>query len=299
MITTISRHMRSIVRSCGVDARVIPNGIPESSFEPVKLDEVSQLNAALDGASRPGLLFKMARWEREKGWTQALDAIGRARARQDSQHTQSERSIGAPLLIARSGGPTGQGGGLAHDAESRGLRVVSFDSEHDFVTGLGAGVRTGADVVSLRFGVSPSLARVLFAASDGVLANSVSEPFGLVGLEAMAAGGVAFTGGTGEDYAIAGHNAVVLETLDPMEIVSRWQEIADSPTLASRLRRAARRTARQYQWRVVVNLLIESLSQQARRRGILQPGAVPRRRRHRAHATMRFTNTAIDRASTA
>ncbi|MGH9887291.1 MAG: glycosyltransferase, partial [bacterium] len=28
MITTVSRHMRSIVRSCGADARVIPNGIP-------------------------------------------------------------------------------------------------------------------------------------------------------------------------------------------------------------------------------------------------------------------------------
>ncbi len=66
-----------------------------------------------------------------------------------------------------------------------------------------------------RFGVSASLARTLYAASDGVLANSVSEPFGLVGLEAMAAGGVAFTGGTGEDYAIGGRNAVVLETLDP------------------------------------------------------------------------------------
>ncbi len=35
-------------------------------------------------------------------------------------------------------------------------------------------------------------------------------PNGLVGLETMAAGGVACTGGTGEDYAVAGRNALVL-----------------------------------------------------------------------------------------
>jgi len=45
------------------------------------------------------------------------------------------------------------------------------------------------------------LARVLYSASDGVLANSSHEPFGLVGLEAMAAGGVSFVGETEEDYA--------------------------------------------------------------------------------------------------
>src|SRR6185312_10187784 len=97
-----------------------------------------------------------------------------------------------------------------------------------FVAGLGDGARDGADVVNLRFGVSASLARTLYAASDGVLANSVSEPFGLVGLEAMAAGGVAYTGGTGEDYAIAGRNAIVLETLDPGEIIRHWEELASS-----------------------------------------------------------------------
>jgi hypothetical protein len=32
-ITTISRYMRSIIRSCGADARVIPNGIPESALQ--------------------------------------------------------------------------------------------------------------------------------------------------------------------------------------------------------------------------------------------------------------------------
>src|SRR6185437_299939 len=173
------------------------------------------------------------------------------------------------MLLARSGGPSGSGGELAQDAEARGLRLVSFDSEAAFAAGLADGARDGAEVVNLRFGVSASLARTLYAASDGVLANSVSEPFGLVGLEAMAAGGVAYTGGTGEDYAIAGRNAIVLETLDPGEIIRHWEELASSPETVSRLRREARKTAREYEWRSVIAILIDALERQAHRRGLI------------------------------
>lgn len=264
LITTISRHMRSIIRSCGVDARVIPNGIPEASFEPVRSTEVARIRKALDEQKGAGFLFKMARWEREKGWSQALDAVAHSRS-----HSAVADRPSSPVLIARAGGPTGTGVGLTQDAQTRGLRVASFDSEHALLEGLNESVRSGADVVSLRFGVSPTLARTLYAASDGVLANSVSEPFGLVGLEAMAAGGVAFTGGTGEDYAISGRNAVVLETLDPAEIVSRWSELAAAPDLSARLRRSARRTARDYKWRTITEILIESLSREARRQGLI------------------------------
>jgi glycosyltransferase involved in cell wall biosynthesis len=266
LITTISRHMRSIIRSCGADARVIPNGLPDASFDPAGPADVAHIRGALDAQSRSGILFKMARWEREKGWTQALDAIRQTR---DCSAQQWDARRSPPVLIARSGGPTGSGSGLAHDAESRRLRVVSFDTQSDFLSGLRDGVRAGADVVSLRFGVSPSLARMLYTASDGVLANSVAEPFGLVGLEAMAAGGVAFTGGTGEDYAVGGRNAIVLETLDPSEIVTRWKELTASPQLGAKLRRAARKTAREYTWRAVATMLIGSLTRQARRQGLL------------------------------
>jgi hypothetical protein len=50
---------------------------------------------------------------------------------------------------------------------------------------------------------------MVFVCADGVLANSGREPFGLVGLETMAAGGTAFTGNTGEEYAQHMDNAVV------------------------------------------------------------------------------------------
>jgi glycosyltransferase involved in cell wall biosynthesis len=266
MITTISRHMRSIIRACGVDARVIPNGIPDASFDAPTPAKIAHIRRAFDTPRASGFLFKMARWEREKGWSQALDAVAHARAASAADPSGSTRS---PILVARSGGPTGTGVGLANDAESRGLRVVSFNDEQEFMNGLAEGVRSGADVISLRFGVSPLLARALYAASDGVLANSVSEPFGLVGLEAMAAGGLAFTGGTGEDYAIGGRNAVVLETLDPAEIVARWAELDESPQLAARLRRAARRTARDYTWRSISQILLGVVTYQARAQGLV------------------------------
>ncbi len=248
-ITTVSRHMRSIVRACGTDARVIPNGIPSAALVPVARREVAALRSSV--AERPdmGLFFKMARWEREKGWTQALDAVAQARA--------AERRF---MLVARAGGPTGVGGELQREAARRRLNVVPFHSERDFLDDMSQAVRGEADVVDLRFGVSPALARTLFAAADGVLANSVSEPFGLVGLEAMAAGGVAYTGGTGEDYAIGGRNAVVLETLDPAEIVQRSTELAASPDVASRIRRQARKTAQGYEWSSVIGLLVKALA---------------------------------------
>lgn len=264
MITTVSRHMRSIVRACGADARVIPNGIPDTALEPVARRDVSAVRSALGSRPNAGLCFKMARWEREKGWAQALDAVAHLRDR--------ERPM---VLVARSGGPNGAGGELAHDASQRGLRLASFDSEGAFVSGLSETVRAGVEVANLRFGVSASLARTLFAASDGVLANSVSEPFGLVGLEAMAAGGVAYTGGTGEDYAIAGRNAVVLETLDPSEIVRHWEALASSPETMTRLRREARKTARDYEWRSVIAILIDALERQAQKRGLISASVAP------------------------
>lgn len=258
LITAVSRHMRSIVRSCGADARVIPNGIPSAALTPASRQDVSQLRAAVTPQPGTGMFFKMARWEREKGWSQALDAVSMLR--------RSERPF---VLVARGGGPSGQGGELTRDASERGLRVISFDTEREFLGEMAESAEANADVVNLRFGVSSSLARSLYAASDGVLANSVSEPFGLVGLEAMAAGGVAYTSGTGEDYAIGGRNAVVLETLDPTEIVKRSQELASSPETVARIRRGARKTAKEYEWRSVVSLIVATLEGQARSQGLL------------------------------
>src|SRR5262249_33350913 len=93
---------------------------------------------------------------------------------------------------------------------------------------------------------------LLYRASDAVLANSGHEPFGLVGLEAMAAGGVACTGCSGEDYAVSGRNALVLQTGDPLEFVGALHRLRASPEDERSLRREGRRTAKQYAWPHVV-----------------------------------------------
>ncbi|HEY4132162.1 MAG TPA: glycosyltransferase family 4 protein, partial [Gemmatimonadaceae bacterium] len=256
-VTTISRYMRSIIRSHGADAQVIPNGIPAELLKPVPRAEHAPLAQVLRGESRTRLFFKMARWEREKGWHQALGAVAELRARGRS-----------PLLVARSGGPSITAEGLHGAAAACGLRVKDVNDEAALTEQILASPRRGVDVLNLRFAVSTSLARTLFAVADGVLANSIYEPFGLVGLEAMAAGGMIYTGGTGEDYAVDGRNAVVLETLEPLEIARRWEELNDAPARATRIRRAARSTAKDYSWERIVAVLIERVASQAAKQGL-------------------------------
>jgi glycosyltransferase involved in cell wall biosynthesis len=256
-IATISRYMRSIIRSCGVDAQVIPNGIPAELLEPMSRGDTTSLRRLIDRERPVTLFFKMARWEREKGWMQALGAVSEMRERGHQ-----------PLLIARTGGPSAGAEGLDEAAAARGLRVEAVDDEAGLMRHFTAS-SAEVDIINLRFGVNTILARRLFAASDAVLANSIYEPFGLVGLEAMAAGGVIYTGGTGEDYAVDGRNAVVLQSLAPDEIVARWEDFETSPPWrTARVRRAARLTARDYSWERIAAVLLERVAMAAARQGI-------------------------------
>lgn len=262
-ISAVSRYMRSIIRAAGADAVVIPNGIPDELLRPVPRAEVRVMRETVDAANAR-LFFKMARWEREKGWAQALDAVATVRARGDRA-----------LLVARAGGLSGQPVGLEQAAHSRGLRATRVRSEPELRSAIPVAIAAGCEVVTLDFGVMPALSRTLYAAADAVLANSISEPFGLVGLEAMAAGGIAYTGGTGEDYAISGRNAIVLESLDPMEIVARCDWLARSPEKRRDVRREARRTARAYVWSRTVSQFLDAAEQEITRHHLHEPGLHP------------------------
>lgn len=90
-----------------------------------------------------------------------------------------------------------------------------------------------------------------------MLANSSHEPFGLVGLETMAAGGIACTGISGEDYAVPGHNAIVLQTQSIAEAVAKIERVIARPDEAHALRREGLLTAGKYAWSKVIerNLL--------------------------------------------
>ena len=87
----------------------------------------------------------------------------------------------------------------------------------------------------------------------------------------MAAGGVAITGGTGEDYATPFYNSIVLEDPDATEIEDSIRYLDEHPGESARIRANARDTARYFTWERVVELLIRKLEFQARIQGLLTP----------------------------
>ncbi|MEK7862274.1 MAG: glycosyltransferase, partial [Chloroflexota bacterium] len=107
---------------------------------------------------------------------------------------------------------------------------------------------TTGQIVFLDFFVAERALRALYGAVDGVLANSEKEPFGLVGLEVMSCGGIAYVGRTGEDYAIPFVNAIVVQSDDPRELLTSYQTLRARPDLVAALRTEGRATAKRFSW---------------------------------------------------
>jgi glycosyltransferase involved in cell wall biosynthesis len=243
-IVTVSRYMRQCMRGYGVNPCVIPNGLGPESFVQPSAEAVLELRKRFQNRL---LLAKVARWDPDKRWLLAIATVA-----------ELKRKGAAPLLLAR-------GGMEAHEQEVLGaarrfgLRVVERRSATPGARGLLESLddTAAADIVVLRSHLDPEARGVLFRAADAVLANSGHEPFGLVGLEAMAVGGLACTGASGEDYAIDGQNALVLHEDDPREFVSLFEHVRNRAGADRALRSSAISTAREYAWSHVVerNLL--------------------------------------------
>jgi glycosyltransferase involved in cell wall biosynthesis len=254
-ITTVSRYMKHTVWRIGLNPLVIPNGIPSTLLEEVSEEEARAIRNVL-GADLA--LCKVARWDPAKGWDSAVETV----------HRLKEQGI-KTTLIAR-GGSEPHGEFIRHKARSLGLRVVEAALENgkaDYFAALQKGLP--ADIIDLRFHVPIEFLRLLYRACDAVLANSGHEPFGIVGLEAMAAGGVVFTGCTGEDYALPFINALVMDRGDPGEIEDYLLYLKNFPHEVLRIREAAKATARNFTWQASVKQLIHKLEQQARLQGAL------------------------------
>ena len=72
----------------------------------------------------------------------------------------------------------------------------------------------------------------------------------------MAVGGVACTGCTGEDSAVPGRNALVLETNDPQECLRLCGALHTQAQWERTLRRTARRKARHDAWPQIMRHLL-------------------------------------------
>ncbi len=121
--------------------------------------------------------------------------------------------------------------------------------------------------------MSDELISVLYTGADAVLANSGHEPFGLVGLEVMAAGGITFVGTTGEDYAVPFLNCIALDTDDPTEINIGLDFLRKHPDTVERMRSDAQETAESFSWKNVVgDNLLGKLRYVALRQLVSPPG---------------------------
>jgi glycosyltransferase involved in cell wall biosynthesis len=243
LITTVSRYMRQLMRGFDVDPLVIPNGLSPDAFATPTDDAVAEIRQRFAG--RP-LLAKVARFDPEKRWLLAIGITA-----------EFKRRGLRPLLIAR-GGVEPYGGEVMRAAAEARLQVVETKTSQPGPAGLLDALRyaNGADVVRLRSPLDGESSRLLYRASSAVLANSRHEPFGLVGLETMAVGGVACTGASGEDYAIPGRNAIVLHGEDPLEFVSLFRRLNDNPAAEQSLRESGRTMAELYAWPGVIERVL-------------------------------------------
>ena len=238
-LTTVSRYMKFKMWDSGQNPMVIPNGIPRSAVVEADPESLAAMKAA-SGADH--LWFKIGRFDPDKRWLMAIAATGYMKRR------------GQRVKLVMRGGREAHAAEVFILAEHQGLTVRHVDAPSD-PAGMSALLRENkvADVINLTSFVNDTLVTSLYAACDAVLANSGHEPFGLVGLEVMAAGGLAVTGSTGEDYAEAYRNALVLETDDPIEIVTELMLLKERPRMVQAMRRRGRVTARDYLWEKVID----------------------------------------------
>ena len=263
-LTTVSRYMKFKMWDAGQNPVVIPNGIPRSSIADADPLAVAELRAA---AAADHFFFKVGRFDPDKRWLMAVSATAYLKRR------------GNRVKLLMRGGKESHGGEVIDHARHQGLTVLDARGPSD-PAALAAVLREhpDADVVNFTSFISDDLQAVIYSACDAVLATSGHEPFGLVGLEVMAAGGLAVTGSTGEDYAEAYRNALVLETNDPIELVTELSLVKERPKLAASMRRRGRTTAREYIWEKVIRQLLLRVEFAAAQQAVRPPPATPPRK---------------------
>ena len=256
-VTTVSRYMKFRMWDWGQNPVVIPNGISREAIVDPDPAVVAALQAA---AGADHLWFKIGRFDPDKRWLTAVTAAAEVKRR------------GRAVKLLMRGGREHHGAEVITQAENQGLVVRHVKAPAD-VAGLATLLRESreADVLHFTSFLSDAMVVAIYSACDAVLANSGHEPFGLVGLEVMAAGGIPVTGSTGEDYAEAYRNAIVLETDDPLEIVTELSLLKERPKLVAEMRRRGRSTARDYVWEKVIDQLLLRVDFAAARQGVALP----------------------------
>jgi glycosyltransferase involved in cell wall biosynthesis len=233
-VTAVSKYMKFELGQWGVHALVIPNGIDQALLEGADPERTAALRAAF--GTRPTYV-KVGRFDPDKNWLQAIDALAEVRA----------GGIDARLIVR--GGKEPYGDVVFGRARERLLEVCRLEYEGSDWRELAERLAVvESPVVHVRAFLDEPTLYALYAAADVVLANSGKEPFGLVGLEVMAAGGIVVCGATGEEYAEPFVNAIVCDTGDGRELATYLRALSDDDRLGEELRANGAQTAARYTW---------------------------------------------------
>lgn len=253
-LLTVSRYMRERMRARRLLPLVVQNGIPPRFWEPV--DE--KTGKALRKMFPDLLLAKVGRYHPDKRWLMAVEAVG-----------ECKRLGLKPKLLLR-GGSEEYGRQVREKAAEQGLSWAAVRPQGTSAAEVLEEIaqHQGADILELDFFVPEIFLRSLYWAADAVLANSGHEPFGLVGLEVMACGGVAITGSTGEEYIQSFHNGIAVGSEDPREITVYLREMLNGRGMVRSIRENGKETARLFGWKTMIRDLLRKIEFVAWTRGV-------------------------------
>jgi glycosyltransferase involved in cell wall biosynthesis len=242
-ITTVSRYMKHLMWERDVNAMVIPNGIPRRLLNPLDPRGLEHLQSVFHDMF---FLLKVGRYSPDKRWIMAIDSLAHL------------KYTGHKAVMVMRGGMEPHRADVYHRAAYHNLDIRELKLSDTSFDSISNALRQNrdADLIELNFFLPEEFLRYLYGSADSVLANSGHEPFGLVGLEVMATGGIAIVGASGEDYAQAFQNCIVVEGNDPREISSHLLYLADNPQMVGEMRANARQTAYRYTWDKVMEDLL-------------------------------------------
>jgi glycosyltransferase involved in cell wall biosynthesis len=137
-------------------------------------------------------------------------------------------------------------------------------ADHEVVKPVWGPDQATPSIVELAFPTPERQLRSLYHGADVVIANSGFEPFGLVGLEAMASAGLVFTGCSGEDY-MSVRNGFSLDTDLADEVLQCLDWLRRDQRREPAMRASAFETASHYCWEQVLDRLLLALELDAGR----------------------------------
>ena len=224
VVAVVSEHWRDVVRrDFGVDAAVVTNGVDAARFTRPRRFRDEKLRARV-GAGDRFLFLTVGGIEPRKGSVELVEALAAVRA-----------AVWPPPVLAVVGGHSFQDHGPYRD------RALAHAGD--------LGLAVGRDLVVLGTVPDEELRRWYWSA-DGFVFPSVKEGFGLVVLEALAAGlpAIATDIPVFRSYLADGETALLPRPGDPDALAEAMTALVRDETLRRRLAVAGPGVAAAYSW---------------------------------------------------